>query len=169
MIWVDWVIIAVLVISTGLSWLRGFVNEALSIAIWFLAIVVVFYFSPSLATVLGDSIAISYFARLMIARSILFISTLIIGSLFKRMVGGFVKLSGLSRTDRLLGVGFGFVRGVLLLLVGMTVARWIEQPEVEVLWNSSVLIPYLQEVEGNTLALAEQFFSEFLRQPSQAE
>ena len=104
MIWVDWVIIAVLVISTGLSWLRGFVNEALSIAIWFLAIVVVFYFSPSLATVLGDSIAISYFARLMIARSILFISTLIIGSLFKRMVGGFVKLSGLSRTDRLLGV-----------------------------------------------------------------
>lgn len=169
MIWVDWVIVAVLVVSTGISWLRGFVNEALSIVIWFLAIVVVFYFSPGLATVLGDSITISYFARLMIARAALFISTLIIGSLFKHLLNGFVKVSGLSRADRLLGVGFGFARGVLLLLVGMTVVRWIALPEVEIWWNSSVLIPYLQEVEGNTLALAEQFFSEFLKQPSQAE
>ena len=169
MIWVDWVIVAVLIISTGSSWLKGFVSEALSLAIWFGGLFVVFYFSPGLATVLADSVNLNYQGRFWLARILLFASALIVGAIIKRLVGQLIKVSGLSKPDRMLGMVFGFLRGVLLLLIVATVLRWISQPEMASWWQQSLLIPYLQTVEQNTLAVAENLLSNYVESPAKSK
>ncbi|MBV1871415.1 MAG: CvpA family protein [Gammaproteobacteria bacterium] len=168
MIWVDWVIVGVLLISTSLSWLKGLVNEALSLVIWFAALFVVFYFSPSLATVLADSVNLNFQARFWLARVILFVSTMIVGAILKRLVGRLVKVSGLSKADRLMGMAFGFSRGVLLLLIAATLLRWVSQPEASSWWQQSLLIPYLQVIEQNTLAVAENLLSNYVVIPAES-
>jgi len=162
MIWVDWVILSVVGISTGLSWLKGFVSEALSLLVWFTALFVVFYFSPGLATVLSDSVNLNYQGRFWLARVILFVSTLIVGAILKRLVGQVVKASGMSTTDRFLGMAFGFSRGILLLLIAATLFRWIAQPETTSWWRQSLFIPYLQAIEHNTLAVLESLLSNYV-------
>ena len=162
MIWVDWVILSVVGISTGLSWLKGFVSEALSLLVWFTALFVVFYFSPGLATVLSDSVNLNYQGRFWLARVILFVSTLIVGAILKRLVGQVVKASGMSTTDRFLGMAFGFSRGILLLLIAATLLRWIAQPEATSWWRQSLFIPYLQAIEHNTLAVLESLLSNYV-------
>ncbi|MBL4606666.1 MAG: CvpA family protein [Pseudomonadales bacterium] len=169
MIWVDWVILSVVVISTGLSWLKGFVSEALSLLVWFGAMFVVFYFSPGLATVLSDSVDLNYQGRFWLARVILFVSSLIVGTIIKRLVGQVVKATGLSNTDRLLGMAFGFSRGILLLLIAATLLRWISQPEATNWWHQSLLIPYMQIVEQNTLAVAENLLSNYVVSPTESK
>ena len=169
MIWVDWVIVAVLIISTGSSWLKGFVSEALSLVIWFGGLFVVFYFSAGLATVLADSINLNYQGRFWLARFILFASVLIVGAIIKRLVGQLVKVSGLSKPDRMLGMVFGFLRGLLLLLIAATVLRWTSQPETAIWWQQSLLIPYLQTVEQNTLAVAESLLSNYVVSPADSK
>jgi len=168
MIWVDWVILSVVGISTGLSWLKGFVNEALSLLVWFTALFVVFYFSPGLATVLSDSVSLNYQGRFWLARVILFVSTLIVGAILKRLVGKVVKASGMSATDRFLGMAFGFSRGVLLLLIAATLLRWIAQPETASWWRQSLFIPYLQAVEHNTLGVLENLLSNYVVSPPES-
>ena len=168
MIWVDWVILSVVVISTGLSWLKGFVSEALSLLVWFGALFIVFYFSPGLATVLSDSVDLSYQGRFWLARAILFVSSLIVGAIIKRLIGQVVKASGLSSTDRLFGMAFGFSRGILLLLIAATLLRWLAQPEATSWWRQSLLIPYLQVIEHNTLAVAESLLSNYVVSSSES-
>lgn len=167
MTWVDWIIVAILVISTAMSWLKGFVSELISLVTWFGAIAVVFYFAPTLADVLENSVELNYVMRLWLARIALFASTLIVGSIIKQLVMQLVRATGLSQTDRVLGMIFGLSRGVLLLLLAATLLRWVGgSPETTSWWQQSVLIPYVQLIEKNTLANLEGVSSQSVTLPT---
>ena len=76
--WADWTIIAILSLSCAISLVRGFVKEALSVAIWIIAFGVASWFSPKLApllTVYIDAISL----RQMVAFASLFVATLLVG------------------------------------------------------------------------------------------
>ncbi|WP_432694920.1 CvpA family protein [Marinobacterium sp. YM272] len=132
--WADWVIVAIIVISSLMSLRRGFVREAISLASWVAAFVVARLFSTSLAVVLQDYIDTPSL-RLLTAFAILFVITLIVGVLVGMLISALVSATGLSATDRVLGMGFGAVRGALVVVVivallGMTPAVqdswWLE-------------------------------------------
>ncbi|SEF77524.1 CvpA family protein [Marinobacterium lutimaris] len=150
--WVDWVIIAIIAISSLMSLRRGFVREAVSLASWVVAFVVARLFATSLAVVLQDYIDTPSL-RLLAAFAILFVITLIVGALVGMLIGALVSATGLSATDRVLGIGFGAVRGalvivVLVALLGMTPAvqdSW---------WLESSLIPHFVLLEDWTRAVA---------------
>lgn len=150
--WADWVIIAIVAISSLLSLKRGFVREAISLASWVIAFVVARLFAMSLAVVLEDYISTPSI-RLLAAFAILFIITLIVGALVGMLISALVSATGLSATDRVLGIGFGAVRGALVVviivaLLGMTPAvqdSW---------WLESSLIPHFVLLEGWTRAVA---------------
>jgi membrane protein required for colicin V production len=57
-----------------------------------------------------------------------------------------VEKTGLSGTDRLLGVGFGFARGVLLVAIVLLAARMTSFPQ-SVFWQQSRLVPALTPIE----------------------
>lgn len=144
--WVDYFIVAVIVFSTLISLLRGFISEAISLLTWIVAAVVAFKSASSVGNLLSGWIHSSSL-RLIIGFAIVFIIILIIGSLINHFLGVFIKSTGLSGTNRLLGMVFGFARGILLIAIFILFAKMTSAAK-EQWWLSSQLIPYFQGISG---------------------
>ncbi len=141
---VDVVIIFVICLSTFFSLIRGFVKEAISLASWLLAIWTATSFSTRLATLLPSGIE-SEAVRQAVGFGVLFVLTLMVGSLVNFLVAGFVKKTGLSGADRVFGLLFGFLRGAVIILVFVVVAGMTPLPQ-QGWWQSSVLLERFQRV-----------------------
>jgi len=137
--WADWLILAVIGISALISLKRGFVKEALSLATWLAAFVVARTFSFSFATLLVDYID-TYSLRLGAAFFLLFVLTLLVGALINYLITSLVKITGLTGTDRLLGMAFGLARGALLIIVCVALLKVTPVAE-DAWWRESYLIP----------------------------
>ncbi|MDO6513223.1 MULTISPECIES: CvpA family protein [Neptuniibacter] len=150
--WADWTILTIIGISSLFSLKRGFVREALSLITWVSAFVVARLFSQSLSFLLEPYIQTPS-VRLAAAFAILFIAALIVGALVNKLIGVLVEATGLSATDRILGIGFGAARGGLIIvaivaLIGMT-------PAINDQWfKESQLIPHFLLMEAWTKDVA---------------
>ncbi|MEZ5524356.1 MAG: CvpA family protein [Pseudomonadales bacterium] len=137
--WADWAIIGIIVLSGVISLKRGFIKEAMSLLVWVLAFVVARMFSANMATLLVDYIDVAT-VRYAAAFAILFAATLMVGALVNYLVGTLVRMTGLSGTDRLLGMIFGVARGALLVIVAVALIK--HTPLTEAMWwAESALIP----------------------------
>jgi membrane protein required for colicin V production len=134
--WVDIAIPAIIVVSALFSLVRGFVREALALAGWIAAVWVALRYARPLAGEFLTWIDLPS-ARLVIAFTFLFVVTLVLAAMVIRLAAALVEKSGLTGTDRLIGLVFGLARGVLVvaalvLLAGMTTmpqANWWEQSQ----------------------------------------
>jgi len=144
MVWVDYAIIIILTLSALISVLRGFVKEALSLAAWVLAFWVAFTFHQNLATVFADYISTPSL-RLISAFALLFVVTLIIAALVNNLVSQIVKKTGLTGTDRMLGVIFGIARGTVIVAILVLMAGLTQLP-ADPWWHDSIFIKHFQEV-----------------------
>jgi len=135
---VDVVIIFVICLSTFFSLLRGFVKEAISLASWLLAVWLASSFGGRLAAVLPSSIE-SEAVRQAVGFGLLFVLTLMIGSLVNYLVAGVVKKTGLSGADRVFGMLFGFLRGAMIIMAFVVVGGMTPIPQ-QGWWQSSILL-----------------------------
>lgn len=138
--WVDWTIVIVVVISSLISLKRGFVKEALSLVTWVVAGVVAWMFGGALSHYLAPYISTPSF-QVIAACAILFVLTLLVGALVNFLIGELVRVTGLSGTDRFLGMVFGAARGGLLVvvLVGLLSLAPVQQ---DPWWRESYLVPH---------------------------
>ncbi len=138
--WVDWTIVAIIVISALISLSRGFFKEVLSLMTWIAAAIISWLFAGSLALMFEEYIATPSL-RVMAAAALLFVATLLTGGLINAVIGKLVEATGLTGTDRALGMIFGALRGVLLvtMIVGLAHYLPVEQDEW---WSSSTLVPH---------------------------
>ncbi|WP_299788398.1 CvpA family protein [uncultured Shewanella sp.] len=139
MVWIDYAIIAVIGVSTLISLLRGFAKEAMSLVVWFAAFFVASQFYKDLAVYLTQMQ--DEMLRNGVAIMILFVATLILGALVNYLIGQLVDKTGLSGTDRVLGLCFGALRGALIvsaLLFFMD--AFTGAPNTD-WWQSSQLVP----------------------------
>jgi membrane protein required for colicin V production len=143
MIWVDYLIVGIIGLSAVISLVRGFVQEALSLVVWVLAFWVAWTFFRDLATQLDWFTVPS--VQLGVSFAILFIATLMLGALVNFLIGQLVERTGLSGTDRLIGVFFGVARGALLVAVLVLLAGLTPFPN-DPWWQESLLISYFQEL-----------------------
>ena len=144
MSWFDLIIIAIIAISALISLVRGFVKESISLASWLVAGFIAFrYFSP-LASLLEPYVE-SPTLQTGIAFSILFVCTLIVGAAFNFMASTMVAKTGLSGTDKSLGVVFGAARGVLIVTMLVLLAGLTPMPN-EPWWQDSTLIDYFSDI-----------------------
>jgi membrane protein required for colicin V production len=144
--WADWIIVSIVGVSCLISFVRGFVKEAISLAIWVSAFIISMLFHESLAYLLTDYISTASVRR-MIAIGTLFSATLIVGAMLNYLIGELVRMTGLSGTDRLFGMVFGFVRGVILVLVLVMFLPPILAVDQDSWWQQSKLIPHLLMLE----------------------
>lgn len=111
-------IIVILLVGGGMvfGWLRGFVAEVLSLFAWFLAILALRVVHPPLSAALERPIGTASGAAVL-AFIIIFGVVFIGGKLVSRRIGGRVRNSIVGPLDRVLGAGFGALKG----LIGATI------------------------------------------------
>ena len=98
MLWIDFVILGIIAISTLVSLIRGFVKEAVSLAVWVAAFFIASQFYQDLAvyfTQIQDQML-----RNAAAIAALFVVTLILGAIINYILSKLVQTTGLSGTDR---------------------------------------------------------------------
>ena len=154
MVAVDYILLAILFVSTAVSLLRGFVREAISLGSWAVAIWCAWRFGGAVAGALEGSMG-SMTARLWVARSLLLVGVLVAGGLVEWLVVYLLQKTGLTGTDRVIGTLFGFARGVVLggLLVAILQTGGFE---AEPWWQDSKLIPYAAPVADVLRDAAEE-------------
>jgi|TARA_B110000967_G_C18616029_1_gene426392 membrane protein required for colicin V production len=142
---VDWVIVAVLGISTLISLRRGFVKEALSLVTWIAAVLIARVFAGQFTVVLAPYIEMDSL-RFGASFVVLFIATLMVGGMVNYLVGEFVRMTGLSGLDRLLGTFFGFARGGVIVLVVVALMHYVLPVEENDWYRQSQFIPQIVNV-----------------------
>lgn len=120
----DWIFVAVLVISFVVGAWRGLVYELLSLANWIVAFVLAQWLAPDAAHYLPLANATEV-VRYAAGFVLVFVAALFLGGLVAFLVRKLVAAVGLRPVDRVLGAAFGLARGVVVLLaltvvVGMT-------------------------------------------------
>ena len=144
MAWVDLFIIVVVVLSALISLIRGFVKESISLVTWVVAgIVALRYYGP-MADLLEPFI-VSLTLRQWVGGGILFLITLIVGAIVNFIVSQLVSKTGLSGTDKALGVVFGAARGMLIVTMLVLLASLTPMPEAD-WWKDSTLLDFFQQL-----------------------
>lgn len=145
MIWADYVIIGVIVLSALVGLARGFVRETLSLIAWILAIWVALSFAPDFSGLLAGRIS-SPSLRLMAAFTVLFLGTLILAALINFLIVRTLdKAGGLGGIDNILGTLFGIARGVLVIAILVLLAGATPMPN-DPWWRDSALIVYFEDM-----------------------
>lgn len=160
LIWIDWVIIALITVSTLISLKRGFIKEALSLITWVGAFIIARTFHPQMQSLLEGTVE-TPLVRLVAAFAILFFATLIVGAIINNLIGHLVRATGLSATDRVLGMGFGLLRGLVVVIVAIAFTRYTPLAQ-DTWWRTSVMIDRLAVVEDWSRRTLGDEFARFL-------
>jgi membrane protein required for colicin V production len=159
--WLDIALLAFLALSMVVGVVRGVVFELLSLAGWFVA-----YFGARFGTPLAQpwlhigaaGSNLNYGATF----ACVFLAALVIWSIAARLVRLLIRATPLSPIDRLLGAGFGLMRGLVVLLIAallIGVSPWAHST----LWQRSVGVAWLN---GMVRELRPLFLSDVSQYPS---
>tara|TARA_B110000879_G_scaffold198172_1_gene269621 strand:+ start:242 stop:745 length:504 start_codon:yes stop_codon:yes gene_type:complete len=139
----DWVIVGILAVSALISLVRGFVKEAMSLVIWVAAFAIAMNFKEPVSELLVNFIGLVSLRHLA-AWGLLFVGTLLLGSVVNYLLGKLVSSTGLSGTDRMLGLVFGVFRGLLIVLALVIILPKALPVDQDPWWQASALIPVFQ-------------------------
>ncbi|HEV7609921.1 MAG TPA: CvpA family protein [Steroidobacteraceae bacterium] len=140
MIAVDYIIIAILIISAVMGLVRGLLREAIAVITWFLAIILAWSFGSTLEPMLGG-ILVGSPMRIWAARAIIFVFVLLLGGAVSVILGHFVRVSMFAGMDKFLGFVFGIIRGVVIV-GAFTIAIQALRMDEDARWKNSRLMPY---------------------------
>lgn len=147
---IDLLIVGLIAVSAVLSLYRGFLSEFVSLAAWVVAIWVATAYSVKVAPWLPAAIDEIQFSlggtavqlanlRTGVAFVLLLVAVLIMGAIVNHLLSRFVLGGSLSLMDRALGLGFGVLRGgiiVVILILAAGLTRFPETPW----WSESDLV-----------------------------
>jgi membrane protein required for colicin V production len=155
--WLDIVLVVVLAFSILHSLRRGFSREVVGLAASLAALILAMWFYG-----LAGSYIAPYVGSLRTANLLGFllvvVTVLVLGGVLGWIVSRFIRTIGLSFFDRLLGAGFGLVRGLLITIAILTAfmafgprGENISTPEAVV---HSRIAPYILEASRWFVAIA---------------
>ncbi len=138
--WLDWILAAVVVVSIGAAILKGFIRELISLASVVVGLIVAAVGYTRAAPWFED-LTKSHEIALGAGFLVLFLGTLLVGSLVSLLARKLIKVAGLQWFDRFLGGLFGLVRGVLVdCVVLLALVAFAIKPEAV---QHSALAPYI--------------------------
>lgn len=167
MVWFDFLLLGILLLSTLVGLLRGFVREVFSLLLWAVGLYVAFHFATPAGELLAPFFS-SPFLRVVGGFLLLFLLTVFVGNLFAMLLQHLLSKAGLSAVDRGLGGGFGLLRallvsGALVLLIqasSLTRSDW---------YRHSLTIPWFTPVAHTLYNHLPESLSKVLRPKPEVE
>ena len=138
----DYAVLTVIAASVLLGLWRGVVSEILALAAWIVAFVVARAEALVVANWLSGQIA-EPGMRLAAAYVLVFVGVLLVFAIARMLISLMLNAAGLGLLDRLLGAGFGIMRGVLVVLMSVLVAGMTPLPKAD-WWRQAMLAPPLE-------------------------
>ena len=157
MIWPDIAILIVVGISAIISLFRGFVREVLSLLAWVIALWVAYQFSSSAAPLFESFVALPS-ARQIIAFVVLLVVSLMAVGIINFLISKLIESTGLSGTDRALGMVFGILRGIVLVTLLVMLAGATPLPQ-DPWWQESIFIAHFQALAEYALKFFPPVFA----------
>jgi membrane protein required for colicin V production len=149
----DYAIIVLCVISALFGFWRGFTKEALSLLTLLAAIWLAWRFAWVIEPYFGDWAGAPE-VRIWAARAAVFVLVLAAGALASWLARTLIRHSGLSGLDRLLGGGFGLVRGALIVGLAVIVLEFTGLDQ-DPWWQQARLKTY-----GDRVAAGIRYYAE---------
>ena len=109
----DIIVLFLVVGGLVLGWLKGFVGEVLSLAAWIVAIVFLRLLFAPVANALTGPVG-THAGAAVLAFVLVFGLVFLAGKLVARRVGGGIRRSVIGPVDRVLGAGFGALKGLII-------------------------------------------------------
>lgn len=108
-------VIVIILVLGGLvtGWLKGFVGEVLSLAAWIVAIVFLRLLFTAVTNALARPVG-THAGAAVLAFVLVFGIVFLIGKLVARRIGSGVRRSVIGPVDRVLGAGFGALKGLII-------------------------------------------------------
>jgi membrane protein required for colicin V production len=135
---VDYIIIAVVGLSVLTGLFRGFVKESIALVVWVVAIWAAYTYAALVANWLQPYIDDSA-VRTAAGFVMILLIVLLLGGILNAVLSFILHRTGLSGTDRLLGMLFGFVRGVFIVALVIVVLNMTSLAKKEDYANHSFL------------------------------
>lgn len=116
----DYVVLLLVGIGAVGGFLRGFVEEVLSLAAWCLALLAVHYFHAPFTLWLSDYLPTETGAGVL-SFFLLLLGPYLATRLIARRIGSASRGSFVGPVDRVLGFGFGAVKGFIIVVLGYSI------------------------------------------------
>lgn len=141
----DIAVLAVVLLSALLALMRGFVHEVLSFSAWIGAAIVTVFAFPYVQPFARGIVDISILADIVSGIAV-FLVSLVLLTIFAKLLAELVQGSSLSAIDRVLGLLFGLVRGAALVCLAWLIFAWMVPETQRPDWiRSARTLPYLQQ------------------------
>ena len=112
----DYLVLGIIALSGLIAFFRGFIQETLSLLLWITAFAAAMLLNAYLDPYFVNYIDSPEIRRMLTITSV-FVGVIFTGGLLIKLIRGLAHWSGMGGLDRLLGVLFGFLRGMLLIVV----------------------------------------------------
>ena len=164
---IDYLILAIVLLSLFVGYFRGFLGEAISLISWLGGLWLAWHYAYLIEPHLGGLISQPPYST-WAARAVLLLAVLVIGWVIGGVVSYFANQSGISlMLDRLLGILFGAIRGVVLVAIFVMLAKQV-QLDRTTWWQDSRFMPIASEVSDWVRGFADSAVSEHQRAQSNA-
>lgn len=120
----DLIIVALILLSVAIGFMRGFCNEVFTIFGWIAAVIATIYFTPVVFPIAHSFIEKEWLAKIAASAGI-FLATLGICSALSYFATKTLHASKLGMVDRTMGFGFGILRAVVLLGLGYLLYAYV--------------------------------------------
>jgi membrane protein required for colicin V production len=155
--WLDYIFIAILLLSTLFALRKGFVRETVSLISSIAGLVLAYWFYGIPASFLAPFLSTRRLANLL-GFIIVFAVVVLAGWLVAALINRFVKATGLTLFDRFLGAVFGLVRGAAVCIALLTAyIAWsprVDQSAAPAAVVNSQIAPALTEASRIAVSLA---------------
>lgn len=143
--WLDFLLLAVVLVSFLLGIWRGLVSEVLSLLAWVAAFFAAKAWGDEAAMLMAGAVRglSDPGLRYIVGFVTVFVLTLLLFGIARMLISSLLRAVGLGLVDRLLGSLFGLGRGLLVAWIAVLLAGLTNLPR-EAWWRDSLLAPPLE-------------------------
>lgn len=141
----DMAVLFVVGVSGLLALVRGLVRESLSIVVWIVAALIAYAAFPELRELIGGYIPNVWIGDA-VTLIVVFLAPLICLKIVAMVIADTVPTGMLGSLDRILGAGYGFARGALIVSLGYLGLNLVNVPENHPSWiKEARFLPYVRD------------------------